>query len=292
MRTRKAILFALIVLALCVFAYFVPAQSAEDDGTYLILGTPTLTQEENLILNTAREDLATLAETSPTARELLEFYDAHAVRAKFVDNDMFEVLEETESPYDFYVVANPNPIVISDDENTIYAQFYCESGLLMISSMGFGQLVRGLNLAHGIAHARNCTVEEEPDSAPLSSNWLVGEYHAYDSVFAVINEITDNQWLEVVEASALQRQQSCMEHGMKPYDYTFGLLPEDSTRIHECVPLENSLDFGFFRTDLVLSANLYTVEQFAETDDECVAGILNFLHTVYADYIPLDEQEY
>ena len=294
MRTwHKVALYLSLIPTLCAFAYCVPAQSQEESVSSA-LALPVLTEPENRILDTAREDLAALAEQSATAKELLEFYDAHAVRAKFVDSHLFEVVETLDSPLDFFIVADPNPIPLLREEDAIFAEFFCESRSVKLATCGFGQLVRGLCLAHEIVHARDCTEndydEEGTVTEPLSDPWLLEEYEAHHAVFMIINEMTEGKWLAAARESALQRQQITVAEGHEPYAYTMGPLTDDEDRIRKCVPIESPLDVGFYGTDLVVSANMLTIEQYAVSDEDFGAGMIDFLFTLYSDFDPLQER--
>ncbi|MFA5889323.1 MAG: hypothetical protein WC857_03820 [Candidatus Paceibacterota bacterium] len=290
MRTRhKVALYLLLALMFCVFAYCVPAQSQED-STYSALALPVLTEAENQILDTARDDLAALAELSATAKELLEFYDAHAVRAKYVDSRLFEVVEPLDSPLDFFIVANPNPIPLLREEDAIFAEFFCESRSVILATCGFGPLVRGLCLAHEIVHARDCTDEDgEIVAEPLSDLWLFEEYEAHHTVFMVINEMTNGKWLEAAQESAKQRQR-IMAESNEPYAYTMGPVPSDEDLIRNCVSIESPLDAGFYATDMIVSANMLMIEQCATSDEEFGAGMIDLLFTLYSDFDPLQER--
>ncbi|MFA6511676.1 MAG: hypothetical protein WCV86_00920 [Patescibacteria group bacterium] len=245
----------------------------------------SITSEELRIITSMEDALAQLATKSPTAKGLLEFYQQNAMKAHFIDNQTFSVMEVPTSSTPFFIVAEPQPREHGANETYVAVSFDMDSSRMLLHETRFSPLVKGLYFAHELVHAADWLSGNEPLSEPLTPEWLYGEYRAHSITSRVLNEYTKGGWLTLVQESIAARKRVAKEDGQDPTSYILGEVPGDVQLINTLLGTMDLNNMNAMLTQLTVDANMLAIEDRITDPDAAMKTDIHFLHAFYAQAI-------
>ncbi|MFH0952608.1 MAG: hypothetical protein V1838_05550 [Patescibacteria group bacterium] len=224
---------------------------------------PDLTPQESAVLSQYHEGLKYLAVQSPTAQEILGFYEQNIVLAKVVSDKIISLEDSKTSGYFVvYVIIDAKPGVRHS-----LATFDYETRLLCLYANHLSRLIHGLTLCHEMTHAFDCITGREGPSRLFSADWLAGEYRAYQTVYSVLNEITDNRWDRIVQESATDRNFIALEKGNDGSLFVLGSIPGDSLRLASLFTYLSYDDLSVLAEQLCFDANIFRIAMIPALSD-------------------------
>ncbi len=249
----------------------------------------TMPDDELAVIAKNRATLAKLAEMSPTAAELLKFYDLNATPAKLVPNGAM-VVEAPKTEAWFMVVGDPTRI---NDPKVARAgaEFDCQSRIMRFTNnAGSNQITTGVLIAHEISHAVDCIVKREPVTLRGSPIWLMGERNAYETGSHVLDEVTDGRWSKLVDEIGDRRLAGLIKSG-HPDSFYLGQSEEDITAIKKLFGVDlDDLSLGSLAMQLSVDTGmrnaLIQTKALGLDEKEASASQLRFLTAFYQHYAP------
>ncbi|MBI5037636.1 MAG: hypothetical protein HZC01_02955 [Candidatus Kerfeldbacteria bacterium] len=246
-----------------------------------------LTAEEQKVFDFCDSSLALVARKSLKADSLLEFYRSHGIPARFLGDGQIKILSMSADSLFFFVFVNQSgDSTIGAQEAKIAATFSIPARSLGVEMCGFSKFIQGMMLSHELSHAVDCLMNHEPDSPPLSPDWLMGELRAHHATYTILNEFSQQAWQKAVRESREERLQSALAGGHSNQSFTIGFMPGDSVRVArfmKAIKLPWSMqDFNVLATWMIVDANLLNVTIVAgDNDQNRLNGMMMFLEQFY-----------
>jgi hypothetical protein len=218
---------------------------------------PTLTADEKQLIADTLLGLRSLSEQSKTAGNAFRFLQNYSTIGKFLSRGRVAANMPKTVPY-FFLVAD---LQMSDKK--IGGEFFCEPPtMLKLYRLSAGsKLAMSLTVVHELSHARDCLIGHEPPSPMFSPIWMMGELNAYGTVKIVLDEYTGGGWSELVESSALLRQNSAISQGKKPDSSVLGLVEGDERKLETMFPAIGKWGMDFLDAQLIVDANILNLER-------------------------------
>lgn len=234
------------------------AQVAEEVPTQEVMTVP---EPQLAIIAGLRRALFNLTMRSPAAREQLALYDRMAVAARYEDGGNVRAVNVPERTPFFFVAANTEPLSeVPEEGMRIFAEFRCYPiPVLLLRDSTATELAKGIGLAHEIEHARDCLLNDEPESAPLSPTWLLGELHAHVLVSQVLSEAVGDRWMPLVMSARRRRQAILDAQGASVAASAVGFTPEDILGIQQLLATDDRVSVGLMLSQLDIESNVANI---------------------------------
>ena len=214
------------------------------------------------MMKEARVALALVAKKSAGAKEQLALYDSAAVMAKYEPDTGTVRVVTAPTQKTWFMLAVDTKRQKIQKEGGIYAEFVCRPYPVMFirSFDGSSPFIHGVVLAHELEHARDCLLNNEPDSTRLDPNWLLGEMHAHIKVNQILNEWSDGGWMKVVNVSRERREIAAIDGGHRPESSVFAFSSEDRKALKDTFHVKDDVSMGTLAGQLDVDANLLNVQ--------------------------------
>jgi hypothetical protein len=215
-----------------------------------------LTPDEKQLIADTLEGLRSLSEQSKTAEKALGFLFQYHTIGKFLGKGRVAANMPKTVPY-FFLVAD-----LQMADKKIGGEFFCQPPpMLKLYPPKGSALAMSFTMVHEISHARDCLIGHEPPSPMFSPIWMMGELNAYATVKIVLNEYTGGRWNELVEPSALTRQNNAVSQGKKPDSSVLGLVEGDELKLRAMFPAIGKWGMDFLAAQLIVDANVLNLER-------------------------------
>lgn len=241
-------------------------------------------EDQKQVIERIKNSLGEIAEKSQRAKILYDAFNKYAVPARHMDNGGFMVVEQVKKDIGFFIHADPLPRKF--EKTSALATFSCHPMPAMeLKNYPGSKFTEGILLAHELSHAEDCLMRGEPESRPLSPEWLLGEFNAHRAVAIILSEYTDGKYRKIVEESSTRRAIMLREQGKKPYSFVMGNPPGDAEAIIRVFGKQDNLAMNFLLTQLTVDANITNIVGFFKNDTEAIDKVvLEFMTAFYGHY--------
>ncbi|MFA6525450.1 MAG: hypothetical protein WCT33_04270 [Patescibacteria group bacterium] len=278
----KKVLGWLLVVFLAFSAGCSKNASREKGTTSL----PTLSVDEQALVDSYVNGLSTIAQRSTTADSLLAFYHQSSFLGRPVNDSEVQVVSVPRGEMSFVVVPFISKRTTLVEGQGVVAAAYSNQ-MMALYNNDFSNLVRGILLAHELVHAIDDVVHGENESVALSSEWLVGEGNALHVVYSILNEYTNGQWRAKALESAHERRKWATSNGHSEAAISFGVNSADSLRVTTMLGQLKNDDLNALLTQFMVDVNMlnfYEVSGNNMDEYQYLAG--EFLHEFYSKNDP------
>jgi len=233
------------------------------------------------VINRAHQGFVDLSQKSKKAKELLAFYDKHAVLAMQHPQGVRVVTVPKLNKY-FFVYTDPvrQFIVPGSKPGAI---FDCRDGncTMFLRNFDFSTAIFGVLLSHETVHAHDALIKNLGVPAPMTYQWLFEELHAHETVRVILDQYTDYNYSAVVETSRKKRISIAKEQGKGQDSWIYGQFPEDIENLRVLIPNLKEQDLIILVPQLEIDANLSNIEKqgtlHKDSDAEVLQRKINYL---------------
>lgn len=237
-------------------------------------------QDELDVIKYSEKSLKLIAEKSPSAKILYNWYNKGKVYAKYKGTNALQVVNPATKRNQFYVTANPHNLAKKGDYAA--ANFHCDFKMrLMVLNKLPSRFSSGMIFAHEIVHLVDC-LRGEPPTKPLSLAWLIGERNAHLVVRKILDEYTKGKYLELVKRSIERRLQYIKSQGASSTAAIFSVVPGDVEDIKSVFKGIDETGVNFVGIQLIVDANLIIATNHYGTNEAGHRATISLLHQFYS----------
>ncbi len=220
----------------------------------------SIPKDQLALLDKARKALVKIAAKSDRAKGLLALYNNHAVPA-LTDSDQVRIVSIPKVVPYFFVAANPRVETQVSNEGGTFAYFNCteQPSLLLKNFPTVSETVHGIMLAHELVHAEDCLFGGEGANKQHDDAWLIGELHAHNTVWMLLNDISDGGWNKVVTGSLRRRMQMMSAGQDNPKAMVFGYSTDDIVSIEKMFGAQDDVAIGALIAQLQVDVNMLKI---------------------------------
>jgi len=240
-----------------------------------------LPDDQKQIIDRIKNSLEKISTKSKRAKILYEFFNEHAILARYMSDGRFVIITQPKNSIDFFVAIDPFPKKF--EKTVALATFSCEPlPVMSLTNYNGSSFADGIMLAHELSHAEDCVYRGEPNSNPLSPIWLHGELNAHRSIATILSEYTGGKYKNIVLDSSKRRAQILRDSGKRPYSFVMGNPAGDEEAIVQVFGKQDDLTTNFLLTQLSVDANIANIINHFKNDSEAIDQVvLEFLGTFY-----------
>lgn len=239
-------------------------------------------RDELEIIKYSEKSLKAIAEKSPSAKKLFNWYIEGRVHAKYMGTNALQVVTPATKNFQFYVTANPNNIA----KKGVYvaANFHCDPRMkLMVLNKLSSSFAVGMFFAHEMVHLIDC-IRGEPPSKPLSLTWLIGERNAHQVMLQILDEYTKGKYNELVKRSIARRLKHIKSQGASSTAAIFSVVPGDVEDIKSVFQGIDQIGVNFIGTQLIVDANMINAINHYGTGEAGHRATINLLRQFYSRF--------
>ncbi len=256
----------------------IPHETEEANEIYL-------PDDQRQIINRIKNSLGKISNKSKRAKMLHDFFNEHAIPARYMSDGRVVIITQLKNSIDFFVAVDPLPKKF--EKTVALAIFSCEPLPMMgITNYNGSSFAEGIMLAHELSRAEDCVYRGEPNSNPLSPIWLHGELNAHRTIAIILSEYTGGKYKNIVLDSSKRRAQILRDSGKRPYGFVMRNPPGDEEAIVRVFGKQDDLTTNFLLTQLSVDANIANIIRHFKNDSEAIDQVvLEFLGTFYNHHL-------